>query len=347
MAAAPIPSKRQARRAAFKSGVFPEDLISPEMIKTFSFSIECAAGQPRLRDFKLSKGMLLMRVPQFMAPPIEYGDYLVKINDTPITTKKEMEAVLTQTIKTDKTHFPVFTVKRIMSMVKITEGLPTNAAIKKPKSNDPQIKPTDGYVYYKLVLIYFPRANLGINIKSYNNVVYVESTDNTWGSTTRRFLYVGDAILKIDDTEVFDLKETGNMLKTALTQNGIATIIVERAVEPLAANYVRSVLSFNKCNDPQLAMDTIKICKTRHDHHVKNGFGPEPKSIFKVQRKGAANKVTVTDNVKTKLIGCEQYNPLTMVKCPNYTDATNVAKAMGSEDRNITPKSRHQSESSS
>ncbi|CAB3397588.1 unnamed protein product [Caenorhabditis bovis] len=271
------------RRLAFRAGKFPDDLITAEKIKKFTFAIECAPGQPKYTDFKLTEGMLLIRVPSFMVPPVEYCDHLLKINDTQIKSKKVLAQFLAENVDQNKPHVLVFHVRRIMSVEHITDHskLPSNASIKRPKTNNPLVKPSEGYEYYKTILIYFPKSKLGINVKSYNDVVYVESIDNTWGSTTRRFLYVGDAILKIDDQEIFDVQKTQQTLINGLQNNGIVTLIIERATAQAASNFVRSVLFWNKCVDPQLAMDVIHICKKRYDYHVRNGFGPEPKPILR------------------------------------------------------------------
>lgn len=66
----------------------------------------------------------------------------------------------------------VVTFNRVISVERLDErSIPANAAIRKKGSSDKSVKPNVGYMYYKLVLIYFPRSKLGINVKSYQNVV--------------------------------------------------------------------------------------------------------------------------------------------------------------------------------
>ncbi|CCD68331.2 PDZ domain-containing protein [Caenorhabditis elegans] len=179
-------------------------------------------------------------------------------------------------------------------------------------------------MYYKLVLIYFPRSKLGINVKSYQNVVYVESTDNTWGSTTRRFLYLGDAILRIDDTEILDLPTTQNALRTGFSKNGVVTIIVERAVHQESYAFVRSVMGFSKVLDPMLPQDVIQTCTARLAYHNKHGFA-EPTPIFKGYTKdySSAGRVSVTNTVEIKSIRTEQLNPEILQNVPDFSNPEN------------------------
>ncbi|CAI2353354.1 unnamed protein product [Caenorhabditis sp. 36 PRJEB53466] len=317
------------RRRAFRAGKFPEDLITKDMIKEIVHQIECPPGTPNYKEFKVTEGMLLTNVPKNMSPPIEYCDHLVKINDVEITSKKIMQVTIYRLAKANKEHTLKFTVRRVICMEKIIEdrNIPPNASIR--KKYDKNGKPNSGYYYYKIVLVYFPRSKLGINVKSYGNVVYVESTDNSWGSTTRRFLYLGDAILKIDDTEVSNLFHVQTALRNGLQQRGVVTMIVERACEQGANNYVRSVLNFQKNADPQIPQDAILTCKERLEYLNKNGFGPEPKSIYRGERKydpdarislefKLGEKKPTPKNVIAKKIPAEHLNPTSMIDCPSY-----------------------------
>ncbi|KAF1752225.1 hypothetical protein GCK72_018779 [Caenorhabditis remanei] len=314
------------KRRAFRAGKFPEDIITKDMIREMTCSIDCPPGTPNPKEFKVTEGMLLTKVPADMTPPLEYCDHLLKINGTSVTTKKEMQEAFFKLAKTNKPHYLSLTVRRIISVERIdARSVPSNASIKKPPSKDKYAKPTKGYLYYKVVLIYFPRSKLGINVKSYGNVVYVESTDCSWGSTTRRFLYLGDAILKIDETEILDVQTTQSAIRSGFQKNGIITMIIERASEQVSNKFVRSVLSFNKIRDPFVPVDVVKSCADQLAHYEKHGF-VEPTPIFKGPTKdySSAIRVTVAQNlVVNKKIASEVFNPDSLSAVPDWNDPKN------------------------
>ncbi|EGT58677.1 hypothetical protein CAEBREN_29844 [Caenorhabditis brenneri] len=209
------------KKRAFRAGKFPEQ-ITKDMFRELTCTVDCAPGTPNYKEFKVTEGMLFTKVPASMSPPIEYCDHLLKINGVAITSYKQMIDMIFRLARSNKAHYMVFTIRRVISLERLdARSIPPNASIKKPDSDDKNVKPNFGYIYYKVVLIYFPRSKLGINVKSYADVVYVESTDNSWGSTTRRFLLIGDAILKIDDTEIKDVQTCQTALRNGFQKNGI------------------------------------------------------------------------------------------------------------------------------
>ncbi|KAF1752724.1 hypothetical protein GCK72_019279 [Caenorhabditis remanei] len=299
------------KKRAFRAGKFPEDIITKDMIREVTCTIDCCPGTPNYKEFKVTEGMLFTRVPLSMSPPIEYCDHLLKINGKSVTKKREMQEELYKLAKTNKPHYLTLTVRRIISVERLNpRDVPSNASIKKPDSKDMNQKPNSGYVYFKVVLIYFPRSKLGINVKSYANVVYVESTDNSWGSTTRRFLYLGDSILKIDDTEIYDVQATQNAIRSGFQKNGIITMIIERAKGQTACNFTHGVLKFAKPLDPRMPQDALLKCREQLAHYEKNGFS-EPDPIFKGHTKdySTASRAVVTETVEMKQILQEHYDP--------------------------------------
>ncbi|VDM68746.1 unnamed protein product [Strongylus vulgaris] len=119
--------------------------------------------------------------------------------------------------------------------------------------------------YFKNTMVFFPRSSLGINIKSVNKKVYVESTDNGFNSIARRAFYVGDALLTVNDEKCTSVKKASRLLLDALKTKGIARVLVERPVEPAAVAFVRAVLLVNKANvmDPKMPDDVLAICTFR------------------------------------------------------------------------------------
>lgn len=299
------------KKRAFRAGKFPEDIIKKDMIREVTCTIDCCPGTPNYKEFRVTEGMLFTRVPPSMSPPIEYCDHLLKINGKSVTTKKQMQEEIYKLAKTNKAHYLSLTVRRIISVERLNpRDVPSNASIRKPDTKDNTTKPNNGYVYFKVVLIYFPRSKLGINVKSYANVVYVESTDNSWGSTTRRFLYLGDSILKIDDTEIFDVQATQTAIRSGFQKNGIITMIIERAKGQAACNFTHGVLKFEKPLDPRVPHDVFLKCKEQLDHYENNGFA-EPIPIFKGYTKdySTASRAVVTKTVEMKQILQEHVDP--------------------------------------
>ncbi|KAK6060183.1 hypothetical protein COOONC_02167 [Cooperia oncophora] len=122
-----------------------------------------------------------------------------------------------------------FSVERVVSSVQVPKSDPSIPS---------EIISSQRCDYFKNTMIFFPRSSLGINIKSVNKKVYVESTDNGFNSIARRAFFIGDALLA-------------------------ARVLIERPVEPAAVTFVRAVLLVNKKNvmDPKMPDDVILICK--------------------------------------------------------------------------------------
>uniref|UniRef100_A0A1I7V449 PDZ domain-containing protein n=1 Tax=Caenorhabditis tropicalis TaxID=1561998 RepID=A0A1I7V449_9PELO len=310
------------KKRAFRAGKFPEDIITKDMIREMTCTIDCAPGTPDYKEFKVTEGMLFTKVPKSMSPPIEYCDHLLKINGISITSRKQMLDVIYKVASTNKSHYMVFTVRRVIYVEKIdNRSVPSNASIRKPDTKNKTVKPNFGYAYYKVVLIYFPRSKLGINVKSYADVVYVESTDNSWGSTTRRFLFLGDAILKVDDTEIQDVQTAQAAIRNGFQKNGIITLIIERAIDQASNCFVRNVLSWSKVIDPHIPADVRQICAERLALYEKDGFA-EPVPIFKGYTKdySKSGRVSVTSLIEVKTIGSEQFNPISLLKVPDFSN---------------------------
>ncbi|UMM32621.1 hypothetical protein L5515_006349 [Caenorhabditis briggsae] len=318
MSAEPVNLSREMKRA-FRAGKFPEDIITKDMIREVTCTIDCAPGTPNYKEFKVTEGMLFTKVPDNLTPPLEFCDMLLKINGKAVTTKKQMHEEIYKLAKSNKSHYLAFTVKRIISCERLElRNTPSNASARKPASKDPAVKPNNGYTYYKIVLIYFPKSKLGINIKSYADCVYVATTDNLWGSTTRRLLFPCDTILKIDETLVFDCQTCQAALKNGFAKNGIVTLYIERPIGTSAIAFSHGVLSFNrKTTDPYIPEDVVQKCSEQLAYYEKNGF-QDPPPIFRGYTKdySSAGRVKVTNTVENKKIRSDDINPAILKPVP-------------------------------
>uniref|UniRef100_A0A8R1E240 PDZ domain-containing protein n=1 Tax=Caenorhabditis japonica TaxID=281687 RepID=A0A8R1E240_CAEJA len=295
------------------------------MIREMDFSIECAAGTPNYREFKVTEGMLFTNVPMHLTPPIEYCDHLLEINGVTINDRKHMRETFRNISHLKKEHILKIKVRRVFSVEKITQEklIPSNATTRRKPDQNYFDKPLTSYSYWRVVLIYFPRSKLGFSVKSYDNQVYVEGTDNSWGSTTRRFLYLADAILKVDKTEITNNMQLHKALRTGLQQNGIVTLIIERCADPVSSSFVRQVLNFSKNAEPLLPSDTLQICKERLEYLKTHGFGPEQTPIFvgnvKIKNKTKVS-ATHTDKREYKSPIGTFFNPSNLYTVPDWKD---------------------------
>ncbi|EYC41154.1 hypothetical protein Y032_0580g255 [Ancylostoma ceylanicum] len=68
--------------------------IPRNLIEKHIFVIECAAGEPDVKQFKLTNGHILVAVPAFMHPPFEYGDHVISVNDEVLEDKIHFYQIL-------------------------------------------------------------------------------------------------------------------------------------------------------------------------------------------------------------------------------------------------------------
>ncbi|KAK6729286.1 hypothetical protein RB195_006374 [Necator americanus] len=215
------------------------------------------------------------------------------------------------------------------------------ASVQVPKS-DPSV-PTDMISsqqcqYFKNTMIFFPRSSLGINIKSANKKVYVESTDNGFNSIARRAFYIGDALLAVNDEKCTSVKDASNLLLNSLKTKGIARVIVERPVEPAAIAFVRAVLLVNKAMvmDPKMPDDVVALCnnelkRMRHDHkepkkHILMQSNRNTEEFESPGKQESGRNITISDTSTEVGIGMELLNPALLEHVPDKIKSTKKSK---------------------
>ncbi|KAJ1358361.1 hypothetical protein KIN20_016777 [Parelaphostrongylus tenuis] len=247
--------------AAFEQENGLPNFIPKNLIEEHTFSIECAAEEPDTKQFKLTNGCLLVEVPVFMHPPMEFGDHIIGINDEHVEDRIHFHRLI-RFLAAQKKHQRIrFTVQRVISSVPISKSRLTV-----PK----ELISKQHCDYFKNTMIFYPRSSLGTNIKSVNGKVYVMTTDNGFNSIARRAFYIGDALLSVNDTPCTSTKQASKLLLDALKTKGIkdlmavqARVIVERPVNPAAIAIVKAVLYMKTANvmDPKMPDDVVAICK--------------------------------------------------------------------------------------
>ncbi|PIO62156.1 hypothetical protein TELCIR_16301, partial [Teladorsagia circumcincta] len=159
----------------------PRNLLERQM-----FTIECAAGEPEAKQFKITSGLLLVAVPAFMNPPLEFGDYVTSVNDEIVRDRAHFYHIIKDFASKQRQRIIKVSVERVISSVQVSKNDPSIPS---------EIMSSQRCEYFKNTMIFFPRSSLGINIKSVNKKVYVESTDNGFNSIARRAFFIGDALL--------------------------------------------------------------------------------------------------------------------------------------------------------
>ncbi|CAJ0592963.1 unnamed protein product [Cylicocyclus nassatus] len=265
--------------------------IPRDLIENLMLDVECAAGEPDAKQFKMTRGQILVAVPVFMHPPFEYGDYVISVNDEVLEDKIHFYQILKELAGKKKPQIIRFAVARVIASVQVPKA---------DKSIPKDMVSTQRCHYFKNTMIFFPRSSLGINIKSVNKKVYVESTDNGFNSIARRTFYIGDALLTVNDEKCTSVRKASKLLLNALKTKGIARVIVERPVEPAAVAFVRAVLLVNKANvmDPKMSDDVLTICNAELKRMRQQRVNPK-KAILKTRGTETSQEIKTTESSKS------------------------------------------------
>ncbi|WKX89078.1 hypothetical protein Q1695_008603 [Nippostrongylus brasiliensis] len=312
--------------------------IPRKFVEQLEFAVEWAADESDVRQFKVTSGRLIVAVPSFLNPPLEFGDYLVSVNNETMKSKMQLYQTLLKLAsrgskESKATQIVKFSVERVISAVPVSR---TDPDIPQDLISNQRCD------YFLNTLVFFPRSSLGINIKSVNKKVYVESTDNGFNSIARRAFYIGDALLVVNGSKCTSVKQASSRLITSLKTKGIARILIERPVEPAAVAFVRAVLLVNKKNvvDPKMPDDAVLICKNelarmrKSQHKPKTSILKEDKSELK--SKGAS--VTISETATEVCIGAELLNPA-LLEASLYIVNTLEMKRLASGNRKSDIKS--------
>ncbi|EYC41158.1 hypothetical protein Y032_0580g256 [Ancylostoma ceylanicum] len=229
-----------------------------------------------------------------------------------------------------------FSVARVISSLQVPKSDPSIPA---------EMISTQQCQYFRNTMVFFPRSSLGINIKSVNKKVYVESTDNGFNSIARRAFYIGDALLTVNDAKCTSVRNASNLLLNSLKTKGIARVLVERPVEPAAVAFVRAVLLVNKANvmDPKMPDDVVIICNNELKRMRQQRTEPkkyilkksntektqnEKKTSESTGSKKSCRSIRISDTSTEVAIGMELLNPALLEHVPEKAkDPTKTRKS--------------------
>ncbi|CAJ0922144.1 unnamed protein product, partial [Mesorhabditis belari] len=181
----------------------PERLLNK---RTLNFKVPPA----KVFDVKVNSACQVITLPTFgiKTEQLDLGDLIKDVNGTEITAKSQLNSFLKKLATDSKAEYEVnITFLRVIR----TEPIPLNSPLI-PAAVDLQL----GFTYLEGHMLLLPRGSLGLKIKTYNNKVYVTSTDNGFNCVSKRTLLVGDAILSVDQKPVSMLKECSEMLTSCL-----------------------------------------------------------------------------------------------------------------------------------
>uniref|UniRef100_A0A915BMZ0 PDZ domain-containing protein n=1 Tax=Parascaris univalens TaxID=6257 RepID=A0A915BMZ0_PARUN len=246
------PNSKRSSRKSIGSDV-PHSLLEDKTV-----TIICPGGvAPKLR---ISKTLQVLKVQEssLAANRLDPGDIVHKVNGEIVVNRKEFYRMMNDIAKDPDCQAVRIDFKRPKRLQKLSAK---EIFVELPKAFE--ILP--GYEYFLGFMTLFPGCKIGIHIKSYNQKVYVSSTDpNSISSWT--FLR-GDAILSVEGTPVTAVQDTSQKIITALKSKKSVKSVIERPSVPATYRLANFALLYNKKNeiDPKMADDVIEICRRELD----------------------------------------------------------------------------------
>ncbi|KAL4003039.1 hypothetical protein ACH3XW_5975 [Acanthocheilonema viteae] len=303
-----FPPKSQISRVQNNLGFpceLPNDLIENVNIQSKFDQADKKIG------VTITKSLLILRVEEYS---IFYGklkicDFLTHLENEPITSKKELYNKLKILQDTGREF-----------NLRLRRPLWNTPATRLPKGYDR----APGYNYIRGLMILYPGANLGMNVKAYNNKVYVTSTDQM--SIASAACLMGDCIVDVDGIPITSTVSCGERV----------LMTIERAVDVQAIRVVKFVLLVEKTpeKDPRMAQDTTKIGLDEAEKIRQNALPPALKSIYRGKHGNRQKHLVIREMSMFTPIGADPFNPLLMQAVP--PKRMDVMHASKTSQMNIT-----------
>ncbi|CAG9535175.1 unnamed protein product [Cercopithifilaria johnstoni] len=286
----------------------PNDLVEDIDMKAKFDQIDKKVG------LTITKSLLILRVEECS---IFYGklkicDFLTHLEDEPIISKKDFYNKL-----------------KIMQ----DTGREFNLRLRRPLWNTPATRlpkgydRAPGYDYIRGLMILYPGANLGMNVKAYNNKVYVTSTDQM--SIAAAACLMGDCIVDVDGIPITSTVSCGERVISGLKHRKFVLMTIERAVDEKAIRVIKFVLLVQKIpeKDPRMAQDTTKIGLDQAEKIRQNTLPPVLKSIYRGKHGNGQKRLVIHEMSMFTPIGADSFNPLLMQAVPpKRMDAMHASK---------------------
>ncbi|VDK73168.1 unnamed protein product [Litomosoides sigmodontis] len=262
----------------------------------------------------ITKSLLVLRVEEYSIfyEKIQICDFLTHLEDEPITSKKGFYDRM-KVLRNTRREFNL----------RLRRPLWNTPAARLPKGYDR----APGYNYIRGLMILYPGANLGMNVKAYNNKVYVTSTDQM--SIASATCLMGDCIIEVDGIPITSTASCGERVISGLKRRKFVLMTIERAVDVQAIRVVKFVLLVEKIpeKDPRMAQDTTKIGLDQAERIRRNALPPILKSIYRGKRENGQKRLAIREMSMFTPIGADPFNPLLMQAVPpKRMDAKHAAK---------------------
>ncbi|KAL4003038.1 hypothetical protein ACH3XW_5975 [Acanthocheilonema viteae] len=313
-----FPPKSQISRVQNNLGFpceLPNDLIENVNIQSKFDQADKKIG------VTITKSLLILRVEEYS---IFYGklkicDFLTHLENEPITSKKELYNKLKILQDTGREF-----------NLRLRRPLWNTPATRLPKGYDR----APGYNYIRGLMILYPGANLGMNVKAYNNKVYVTSTDQM--SIASAACLMGDCIVDVDGIPITSTVSCGERVISGLKHRKFVLMTIERAVDVQAIRVVKFVLLVEKTpeKDPRMAQDTTKIGLDEAEKIRQNALPPALKSIYRGKHGNRQKHLVIREMSMFTPIGADPFNPLLMQAVP--PKRMDVMHASKTSQMNIT-----------
>uniref|UniRef100_A0A2K6WGV4 PDZ domain-containing protein n=1 Tax=Onchocerca volvulus TaxID=6282 RepID=A0A2K6WGV4_ONCVO len=263
----------------------------------------------------ITRSLLILRVEEYSIfyEKLKICDFLTHLDNEPIINKKEFYDKL-KLLRTAGKEFNL----------RLRRPLWNTPATRLPKGYDR----APGYNYIRGLMILYPGGNLGMNVKSYNNKVYVTSTDQM--SMASAACLMGDCIVDVDGIPITSTVSCGERVISGLKQRKFVLMTIERAVDVQAIRVVKFVLLVEKIpeKDPRMAQDTTRIGLDEADKIRQNALPPTLKSIYRGKREPGQKRLVIREMSMFTPIGADPFNPLLMQAVPpKRMDALHASKS--------------------
>ncbi|VDK42506.1 unnamed protein product [Anisakis simplex] len=261
------------------------------------------------RQFKfgviVSKSLLVVKIDDdsFLQGKLRLCDFIMKIGDRDIMSKAEFYVQM-RNMRRSEEEFTL-TVQR-PRWNRVADYLP-NGYDRVP-----------GYSYIKALLLQYPGAALGMNIKSYNSKVYITHTEQL--SIAVQSCLMGDCIVAVEGTPITTVACCNALIISYLSIKKFTVLTLERPVDDQAVQVVRCALLAEKKPEinARMAADTTEIGLQEAEKVRQRKYVKKLRSIYRPHQRKSSDKrhVQMAELSLYTPITCDPYNPILMKAVP-------------------------------
>uniref|UniRef100_A0A915BEX7 PDZ domain-containing protein n=2 Tax=Parascaris univalens TaxID=6257 RepID=A0A915BEX7_PARUN len=300
--------ERKSKMKTPKSSEGPTKLgFAGNLPASFTKEVPIAAVFKRHSKFGVivSKSLLVVKIDDdsFLQGHLKLCDFIVKIDNQRIMSKAEFYVHM-RNMRRSEEEF-ILTVRR-------------------PRWNEPaEYLPegydrVPGYSYITALLLQYPGAALGMNIKSYNSKVYITHTDQL--SISVQSCLMGDCIVDVQGTPVTTVASCNALIISYLSVKKYAVMTLERPIDEQAVRVVRCALLAEKKPEinARMAADTTEIGLREAEKIRCRRNERKQRSIYRKQPKKPNERrhVKMAELSIFTPITCDPYNPILMKAVP-------------------------------